>query len=880
MRDRLTRLFLRYRSRHDGRALARLFDLLAPELLGVAVHLLDDPWVAEDLVQETFLVAIQHADRFDSDRSVKPWLYGILVRKAAVAQRSRARTPDPERLINPTAEDPATRAANAEVPAVLEKALERCRPAERDVLRSYLLEGRPLTEIAARLERSPGTVRMQLHRGLERLRRGLPAGIAVGVVARFSNRGLAAMRGRLLEAAGVSAGHSAVLSSVGIGGMMATKHLVAAGIVIASALCIPILVHQLWSPPRTQVATSTIEQGLSAKEGAGIVEFAEDAGSREAVQVASDGAPANWDGSLEIHFRARGEDGSWDAQEDGQANVIWNPTHKWGRWPIPIHGGTGILPAKEEHQADREWLDFHFVRLGGRRARALDQPLAYPKGPELTVDCEYLPSAQLAVYDGPGRVHAAGLVLVEAAEFAEWDHFQVPIHWAGKGPAKTLGSDLTSPITLEDRDGRTTYFVRSQASAWSRVTIDHETPGQRSVHLRPGGRVEFTVLAGTLRPETNLRIYEVSDTPGAVLAAMTMCTLTPDGHGFIDGLGVGTWEVRAELGTASYGNPVLGSQQFAVSVGGTTQVTLTLPDSPTPHEPVLVRGEIVLPDPVASSPCLRGVRFMLNLNADDPWSPEFGKLKTVIRTDMRPDPAHPNKLLWDAGKLTPGPWKAEIGSVDWCDTWNIAPGRENTFTVDLTHLQTLRIQVIDRESREPVPIAVMDFKRRHGAGCHRINTGVLQPDPSDPIGSLTFQAPEGVYDLEFTTRSLEARHSLNLETLIHPNGYLEVQFTDSKPASVALLFRSSGMNVPVPTSWLGKIQFVQQDSQKLSWTRGSWGGTGQGSDATRAEFELDATGPIEIRFPPLDEFLEIPPATVQLVAGEKTELEIELVPVP
>jgi hypothetical protein len=590
--------------------------------------------------------------------------------------------------------------------------------------------------------------------------------------------------------------------------------------------------------------------------------------------------PPAWDGSLTIHFRARAEDGSWDAQEDGQANVIWNPTHKWGRWSIPIHGGVGILPPKEEQQAEREWLDFHFVRLGGRRARALDRHLAYPAGPELTVDCEYLPSTQLAVYDGPGQVHATGLVLVEAAEFAEWDHFQVPIHWAGKGPAKPLGSDLTSPITLEDRDGRTTYFVRSQASAWSRITIDHETPGQRSVHLRPGGRVEFTVLASTLRPETRLRIYEVGDTPGSALAAMTMCTLTPEGHGFIDGLGVGAWEVRAELGTAEHGNPVLGSQQFAVTAGGTTQVTLVLPDPPTPPEPVLVRGEIVLPDPVASAPCLRGGHFMLRLIADDPWSPEFGEWKVVRRDQFKPDPAQPNKLQWELDKLTPGPWKVEIGSVDWCDAWNISPDRENTFTVDLTHLQTLRLQVIDRESREPVPIAVMDFNRTQGAGCRRTNTGVLQPDPSDPIGSLIFQAPEGAYDLEFTSRRFEARHSLHLPTLIYPNGFLEVEFIATKPSSVALSFRSSGMNVPVPMSWLWKIQFIRSDGQLIRVPRSRSGGQGLASDATRAEFELDATGPIEIRFAPLEEFLEIPPVTVQLVAGEKSELDLELVPVP
>jgi len=95
----LTRLFLRFRSRRDGRALAQLFDALAPELLGVATHLSSDPSQAEDLVQATFLVAIERADTFDANLSIKPWLYGILCREAASTRRRTARAIDPERLI-------------------------------------------------------------------------------------------------------------------------------------------------------------------------------------------------------------------------------------------------------------------------------------------------------------------------------------------------------------------------------------------------------------------------------------------------------------------------------------------------------------------------------------------------------------------------------------------------------------------------------------------------------------------------------------------------------------------------------------------------------------------------------------------------------------
>ena len=61
----LTRLFLRYRERGDGRALAAVFDLTAKELLAVAAHLARDAGEAEDLVQIVFLRAMERAAAFD-----------------------------------------------------------------------------------------------------------------------------------------------------------------------------------------------------------------------------------------------------------------------------------------------------------------------------------------------------------------------------------------------------------------------------------------------------------------------------------------------------------------------------------------------------------------------------------------------------------------------------------------------------------------------------------------------------------------------------------------------------------------------------------------------------------------------------------------------
>ncbi len=69
--------FARFARSGDSRALALVFDETAPELLRVASHLVSDLDLAEDLVQTTFLAAIESRQDYDSGRAVLPWLTGL-----------------------------------------------------------------------------------------------------------------------------------------------------------------------------------------------------------------------------------------------------------------------------------------------------------------------------------------------------------------------------------------------------------------------------------------------------------------------------------------------------------------------------------------------------------------------------------------------------------------------------------------------------------------------------------------------------------------------------------------------------------------------------------------------------------------------------------
>src|SRR5690606_6437242 len=72
--------FLRFQRTRNPQDLAAVFDATAGQLLGVAQHLAGDLHSAEDLVQATFLVAIDRVQELRPQQAgtVRAWLLGIL----------------------------------------------------------------------------------------------------------------------------------------------------------------------------------------------------------------------------------------------------------------------------------------------------------------------------------------------------------------------------------------------------------------------------------------------------------------------------------------------------------------------------------------------------------------------------------------------------------------------------------------------------------------------------------------------------------------------------------------------------------------------------------------------------------------------------------
>jgi RNA polymerase sigma-70 factor (ECF subfamily) len=211
----IERLFDRFRRRGDARALATVFDRTAVHVRRVARHLARDAFQADDLVQRTYLTAIESAASFDARRPLVPWLLGILGNHARESARRDGREIDPARLAAPACLPPDVASERSEDAAEVARAIDALPDPSRAVAVLRWRYGHEPREIADALGMSPSTVRSHLRRGLARLRRAVPTGLGAAVVPFEPSAGLEAVRAAVLEAAARAAGRTTPPAAAG-----------------------------------------------------------------------------------------------------------------------------------------------------------------------------------------------------------------------------------------------------------------------------------------------------------------------------------------------------------------------------------------------------------------------------------------------------------------------------------------------------------------------------------------------------------------------------------------------------------------------------------------------------------------------------------------
>jgi RNA polymerase sigma-70 factor, ECF subfamily len=158
-----------------------------PRLWSSVQRILNNPTLADDVVQEAFIKAHREIRRFAGQSQIGTWLYRIAINQALDAVRKKQRTDRWLSFLSPVAEKenqpvmpegevaPAASLGmeHAELRETIFAAMTELSAEHRAVIQLRLVDEMSMEETARLLRCKPGTVNSRLHYACEHLRRKL-----------------------------------------------------------------------------------------------------------------------------------------------------------------------------------------------------------------------------------------------------------------------------------------------------------------------------------------------------------------------------------------------------------------------------------------------------------------------------------------------------------------------------------------------------------------------------------------------------------------------------------------------------------------------------------------------------------------------------------
>lgn len=152
----------------DRQALGLLWDALTPKLFGYLINTTKDKPLAEDLLQTTWLKAIDNLSKFKQQGfGFGAWLFAIARNEHRQYWRKRKNeTP----LVQEEHDQPDNNRESPEAKIFIEQALAYLSKDDRELIRLRYIADLPVKEIALILKLNFVTVRVRIYRALARMR--------------------------------------------------------------------------------------------------------------------------------------------------------------------------------------------------------------------------------------------------------------------------------------------------------------------------------------------------------------------------------------------------------------------------------------------------------------------------------------------------------------------------------------------------------------------------------------------------------------------------------------------------------------------------------------------------------------------------------------
>ena len=138
-----------------------------------------DDFIAQDLLQQSFVKAIQQQHSLNNEESIVPWFYRIL--RNTVIDYYRAKASEDTRQNDFLTESrvltdnhvPSLDEVKTSVCSCMEGVISKLRPGYAELIRRLDLAGEPVTEVARDLQITTNNATVRLHRARQALRQSL-----------------------------------------------------------------------------------------------------------------------------------------------------------------------------------------------------------------------------------------------------------------------------------------------------------------------------------------------------------------------------------------------------------------------------------------------------------------------------------------------------------------------------------------------------------------------------------------------------------------------------------------------------------------------------------------------------------------------------------
>jgi RNA polymerase sigma-70 factor (ECF subfamily) len=164
----------------DESALREAYRAHAPAVHGLALRVLANEALAEEIVQDVFVRLWEHPERFDVSRGpIRSFLLSMTHSRAVERVRSEAsqqrRSAELARQPKGTVADPARLLETEEAQRAVRTALAELPEAQRRPIEMAYFDGMSYREVARALNEAEGTVKYRIRMGMQKLRAALRA---------------------------------------------------------------------------------------------------------------------------------------------------------------------------------------------------------------------------------------------------------------------------------------------------------------------------------------------------------------------------------------------------------------------------------------------------------------------------------------------------------------------------------------------------------------------------------------------------------------------------------------------------------------------------------------------------------------------------------